>query len=77
MQTRIRAMCGLSLQSKYEVYLYVGPLLLFQRVGGSRGSLDLGEGRREILVLSYLTKVEKTHQVERAVAADGCYTGAF
>lgn len=32
---------------------------------------DLGEGLREILILRYLTKVEKTHQVERVAAADG------
>lgn len=54
-----------------EVSLKLGLLLPPLRVGGSRKNLDLGEGLREILILRYLTKVEKTHQVERVAAADG------
>lgn len=46
-------------------------------VGGSRKSLHLGEGLQEILVLRYLTKVEKTRQVEHSAAAAGGYTGAL
>lgn len=60
-RTRVRAMRRLSLQSEPEVSLKLGLLSLPLRVGGSRKNLDLGEGLREILVLRYLTKVEKTH----------------
>lgn len=53
------------LQSEPEVSLQLGLLSLLPWVRCSRKSLDLGEGLGEILVLRYLTKVEKTHQVER------------
>lgn len=51
-------------------------LALLPRLGGSRKSLRSGGGLREILALRYLTKVEKTHQVERVAAAGGGHAGA-
>lgn len=64
----------LSLQSESEVSLHLSLLLRLPRVGGSSESLDLGaggEGLQEIVALRYLTKVEKTRQVELVATADG------
>ena len=72
--TRVRAMRRLSLQSESEVSLHLNLLLRLPRVGGSSESLDLGaggEGLQETVALRYLTKVEKTHQVELVATADG------
>lgn len=56
MRTRVRAVRRLSLQSKSEVSLHLCLLLLLPRVGGSRKSLDLGEGLRGNSCLEILDK---------------------